>query len=226
MPSTSVSMNSAAPRIERSTCVSAAKLTTASQPSPAFATASASQMSPSTSRTSQPSRFAGLPEYVSLSSTTTSSPAASRRLTKCEPMKPAPPVTRIRIARKASGRVRSEPRPVSDTELRQGESVPRLEQFIPRPDSGQARAQALAPVRQPRRALAFRCGAPSTRGAAPGGRAPRSRSGGRGTSIPASSKIASRELGPACTRPSAATCQTPRSPRSTSPRVAAARWPT
>ena len=100
-------MNSAAPRIERSTCVSAAKLTTASQPSPALATASASQMSPSTSCVSQPSRFAGLPEYVSLSSTTTSSPAATRRLTKCEPMNPAPPVTRIRTAPKASGRVRS-----------------------------------------------------------------------------------------------------------------------
>src|SRR3954470_18552583 len=42
-------------------------------------------------------RFARFPEYVSLSSTTTSSPAASSRLTKCEPMKPAPPVTRTRI---------------------------------------------------------------------------------------------------------------------------------
>src|SRR5712691_12026116 len=42
-------------------------------------------------------RFARLPEYVSLSRTTTSSPPRWSRLTKCEPMKPAPPVTRIRI---------------------------------------------------------------------------------------------------------------------------------
>ena len=62
MPSTSVSMNSEAPWIERSTCVSAAKLTTASQPSPAAATTVGSQMSPSTNSTWAPSRFAGFPE--------------------------------------------------------------------------------------------------------------------------------------------------------------------
>src|SRR4051794_22335606 len=57
-------------------------------------------MSPSTSSTCAPSRFAGLPEYVSLSSTTTSSPAAARRFAKCEPMNPAPPVTSTRTAGK------------------------------------------------------------------------------------------------------------------------------
>ena len=62
MPSTSVSMNSEAPWIDRSTWVSAAKLTTASQPSPAAATAVGSQMSPSTNSTCAPSRFAGFPE--------------------------------------------------------------------------------------------------------------------------------------------------------------------
>src|ERR671937_983346 len=99
VPRTSVSMNSAAPKIERSTWVSAAKLTIASQPSAAVATASRSAMSLWTNSTSAPSRFARLPEYVSLSRTTTRSPAAARRFAKCDPMKPAPPVTRIRIGR-------------------------------------------------------------------------------------------------------------------------------
>src|SRR3954471_7428123 len=54
-------------------------------------------MSPWKNSCSTPSRFAGLPAYVSLSSTATSLPAAARRRTKCEPMKPAPPVTRTRI---------------------------------------------------------------------------------------------------------------------------------
>src|SRR5205823_15110785 len=50
-------------------------------------------------RQSVPSgRLAGFPAYVNLSSTTTSSPAASIRLTKCEPMNPAPPVTSRRTA--------------------------------------------------------------------------------------------------------------------------------
>ena len=57
-----------------------------------------SAMSPTTNSWSIPSRFAGLPAYVSLSSTTTSSPPATSRLTKCDPIKPAPPVTRTRIA--------------------------------------------------------------------------------------------------------------------------------
>src|SRR6185312_856779 len=98
VPWTSVSMNSAAPMIERSTWVSAAKLTTASHPAAASTTASASQMSPTTSSTSAPSRFALLPEYVSLSRTTTSSPAAASRFAKWEPMNPAPPVTSTLIA--------------------------------------------------------------------------------------------------------------------------------
>ena len=45
VPKNSVRPKSVAPRIERSTCVSAAKLTIASQPAAASATASASQMS-------------------------------------------------------------------------------------------------------------------------------------------------------------------------------------
>src|SRR5215210_5390159 len=99
VPKTSVWMKSPAARIERSTWVSAAKLTIASQPSAASATAPGSPMSPWTKRCSTPSRFAGFPEYVSLSSTTTSSPPRTSRFTKCEPMNPAPPVTRIAIGR-------------------------------------------------------------------------------------------------------------------------------
>ena len=48
---------------------------------------------------SMPARFARFPAYVSLSSTTTSSPRAASRLTKCDPMKPAPPVTSTRIGK-------------------------------------------------------------------------------------------------------------------------------
>ena len=54
-------MNSAPLKIERSTCVSAAKLTTASQPS-RVPTATASAMSPSENSCGTPSRFAWLPE--------------------------------------------------------------------------------------------------------------------------------------------------------------------
>src|SRR5581483_10300641 len=98
VPCTSVSMKSAASRIERSTCVSAAKFTTASTPAPASATASGSQMSPSTNSASTPSRLARLPAEVSLSRTTTSSPPATSRRAKCEPINPAPPVTSTRMA--------------------------------------------------------------------------------------------------------------------------------
>jgi hypothetical protein len=94
-------MNSAASRIERSTCVSAAKLTIASHPRAAVATTSASQMSPCTNSCSTPSRFARFPEYVSLSSTTTSSPASTTRRAKCEPMNPAAPVTSRRMSEEA-----------------------------------------------------------------------------------------------------------------------------
>ena len=62
VPKNSVRPKSVAPRIERSTCVSAAKLTIASQPSAASATAAASQMSAAMSSTPVPSRFAGFPE--------------------------------------------------------------------------------------------------------------------------------------------------------------------
>src|SRR5262245_22587682 len=95
-------MNSAPLRMERSTCVSAAKFTTASQPSPAAVTAIESAMSPSWNSCATPSRLARLPEYVSLSSTTTSSPRAARSFTKWEPMNPAPPVTSTLIASEPS----------------------------------------------------------------------------------------------------------------------------
>jgi hypothetical protein len=49
-PRMSVSMNEASPSSDRSTCVSAAKLTTVSQPSIATPTTSASTMSPRTKR--------------------------------------------------------------------------------------------------------------------------------------------------------------------------------
>ena len=84
--------------MERSTCVSAAKLTIASQPSAARVTASGSAMSPTCTSQSKPSRFSLRPEYVSLSSTTTSSPLETRRLTKWLPMNPQPPVTRTRTS--------------------------------------------------------------------------------------------------------------------------------
>src|SRR5262245_43251178 len=90
-------MKSAASRIDRSTCDSAAKLTIASHPAAASATAAGSAMSPRRNSWATPSRFARLPEYVSLSSTTTVSPASASRRTKCDPMKPAPPVTSTRI---------------------------------------------------------------------------------------------------------------------------------
>jgi hypothetical protein len=54
-------MKSFGVRIERSTCVSAAKLTIASQPAAVPETASGSAMSPTMSSASTPSRFAGLP---------------------------------------------------------------------------------------------------------------------------------------------------------------------
>src|SRR5881394_3495811 len=51
-------------------------------------------MSPWKKSCATPCRFARLPAYVSLSRTTTSSPASASRRAKCEPMKPAPPVIR------------------------------------------------------------------------------------------------------------------------------------
>src|ERR1700704_21812 len=99
VPRNSVRPKSSAGRIDRSTWVSAAKLTIAVQSRAARLTSAGSAMSPSWNSTSS-GRFARLPEYVSLSSTATSSPARSRRFAKCEPMKPAPPVTRTRIARR------------------------------------------------------------------------------------------------------------------------------
>src|SRR6476660_5701450 len=107
VPKNSVRPKSVAARIERSTCVSAAKLTIASQPRAARATSAGTAMSPWWH--SVPSgRFARFPEYVSLSRTTTSSPPRSRRFTKCEPMKPAPPVTRTRIVGRLVRRRRQE----------------------------------------------------------------------------------------------------------------------
>src|SRR5687767_6646628 len=95
-------MKAAAPAIERSTCDSAAKLTTACgrclrNSSP---TSAASPMSPRTNTwrgfVFAGSRLPRLPAYVSLSRLTTgSSWCDSQSSTKLAPMKPAPPVTRI-----------------------------------------------------------------------------------------------------------------------------------
>src|SRR4051812_24373116 len=109
-------------------------------------------MSPSISGTSQPSRFAGLPEYVSLSRTTTSSPAATIRLTKCEPMNPAPPVTSTFIVRKPSP-------PVAAT-ARRRRVRSRIESSWPRRsraglDLAKALAEAVAPVGEARRVRAL-----------------------------------------------------------------------
>src|SRR6185503_8126759 len=100
-PKTSVWMNSPGVSMLRSTCDSAAKLTTWSQPFIAFATDSALRMSPCTNVSrdpGSPSRFSRRPAYVSASSTTTCAPGclASSRCTKLEPMNPAPPVTSTR----------------------------------------------------------------------------------------------------------------------------------
>src|SRR5262245_44880211 len=129
-------MKSAAARIERSTCVSAAKLATASQPAPARATSSGSAMSPWTNSCSIPARLAGLPEYVSLSRTTTSSPCSTSRLTKWLPMKPAPPVTSTRTARSLPALHPRSGRPRSSAG---------------RAEAHEARAKTFPPVREARR---------------------------------------------------------------------------
>jgi hypothetical protein len=81
VPSTLVVTNGVAPRMDLSTCDSAAKCTTASWPDISSPTSAASQMSPVTTRRRGLSatgvRLARLPEYVSLSSTVTSAPAWS-----------------------------------------------------------------------------------------------------------------------------------------------------
>ena len=114
VPTTFVMTKSAAPAMERSTCDSAAKWTTASAAGTSSSRRAPSRMSPSTkrrrglSRTS--SRLARLPAYVSLSRTTTSAPSrpgyasARARRTKCEPMKPAPPVTSTCMTDNSPGR--------------------------------------------------------------------------------------------------------------------------
>src|SRR5262245_45892160 len=94
-------MNSPGVSMLRSTCDSAAKLTTKSQPFIAWATSRGLRMSPcaNVSRaTGMPSRFSRRPAYVSASSTTAWAPGcvASSRCTKWEPMNPAPPVTSTR----------------------------------------------------------------------------------------------------------------------------------
>ncbi len=73
--------------------------------------ASASRMSASTSstpRSSAPVRFSRRPVEM-LSTTVTSSPRSTRASTRFEPMKPAPPVTRVRIRRRHSTHVVLEP---------------------------------------------------------------------------------------------------------------------
>src|SRR5262245_47019039 len=107
-PWTSVWMNSPGVSMLRSTCDSAAKLTTKSQSFIAFATSAGLRMSPSMNRSrsaGMPSRFSRRPAYVSASRTTTCAPGcfASSRCTKLEPMNPAPPVTSTR-ARARLGR--------------------------------------------------------------------------------------------------------------------------
>ncbi len=116
------------------------------------------------------------------------------------------------------------PRPVSDTESSsRRERVPRVR--TTHPSSSAARH-----ARRPSRQCGSR-GAPSrsersTEYAGRGAGRPSSAVviGRTRHSIPASSKIA-RASSNQLHSPSAATCQTPRSPRSTSPRAAAARWP-
>src|SRR5262245_29288699 len=94
-------MNSPGVSMLRSTCDSAAKFTTRSQPFIAFATSAGWRMSPCTNVScdaGRPSRFSLRPAYVSASSTTACAPGcrASSRWTKLEPMNPAPPVTSTR----------------------------------------------------------------------------------------------------------------------------------
>ena len=108
-----VTMKASGPLIERSTWVSAAKFTIASQPLIASATATGSSIAPATNRISSitPSRFSRRPAYVSLSSTVTSSPWSARRSrTNVEPMKPAPPQTSSLMLR-ASRRTCTRPVP-------------------------------------------------------------------------------------------------------------------
>lgn len=72
VPSTFVRMNGSGSKMELSLCDSAAKCTMASQPGTMRSSSDASQISPMTSSTcdcGSPSMFAGLPAYVSLSST-------------------------------------------------------------------------------------------------------------------------------------------------------------
>src|SRR6185295_4199463 len=93
-------MKSPAARMERSTCVSAARCTTMLDRSTSGPATPASQMSPCTNSwrawfiTS--CRFSRRPAYVSLSSVVTrqSGWLARANLTKLLPMNPAPPVTR------------------------------------------------------------------------------------------------------------------------------------
>src|SRR5262245_46137400 len=100
-------MNSPGVSMLRSTCDSAAKFTTWSQPFIAFATASGLRMSPCTNVSrlaGMPSRFSRRPAYVSASRTTACAPGclASSRCTKLEPMNPAPPVTSTRARERFS----------------------------------------------------------------------------------------------------------------------------
>src|SRR6267142_2284837 len=99
-PKTSVRRNASGSISDRSTCDSAAKLTTASTPRMTSRTTFASQTSPCTNvyreSFARSARFAGFPAYVSLSRLTTRSSACVARTwrMKLEPMNPHPPVTR------------------------------------------------------------------------------------------------------------------------------------
>ena len=107
MPVTLVEMKSAAPAIDRSTWLSAAKCTTASVPAIRSPTRAASRMSPSTNRSrgesSTGARLVSVPgvgEQVQdddLGVGQRRVGAGQRRRTKFEPMNPAPPVTSMRM---------------------------------------------------------------------------------------------------------------------------------
>src|SRR4029079_8074140 len=95
----SVTMKPPDARPDESRLVSAAKLTIAWQPSAAPVAVTASAISACTNSCGTPSSRAKFPKFVSRSSTTASSPAATRRFTKSLPRKPAPPGTRTRTPR-------------------------------------------------------------------------------------------------------------------------------
>ena len=90
--------NSCGPRIERSTWVSAAKLTMASHPAAARATASGRRC-PSDEFVLDAVEIGRVARIGELVEHDDGRPPSARRRTKCEPMNPAPPVTSTRIGK-------------------------------------------------------------------------------------------------------------------------------